>query len=119
MLRRVLLAALVMGLVGVVGVVGVVGAEASRRPTRQEANEIRTDAKLYLHGRNWRVSGIRVSTVNGLYAKAAVQQGRNGPGGEMLLRLRHGIWHEVFLGTDGFCSAKVPKRVLNDLGFRC
>ena len=37
----------------------------------------------------------------------------------MILHLRHGIWHETFLGTDEFCSAQVPKRVLNDLGFRC
>src|ERR1035438_2551299 len=83
--------------------------QASRRPTRQEGSEIRADAKLYLKGRGWRVRGIRVSTVNGHYARAAVQQGRNGPGGEMIVWLRHGIWHEVFLGTDGFCSAKVPK----------
>jgi hypothetical protein len=37
----------------------------------------------------------------------------------MILHLRHGIWHEAFLGTNEFCSARVPKRVLNDLGFRC
>lgn len=94
-------------------------AQASRSPTSQEAREIRADAKLYLTGRGWKVSGIRVSSVNGSYAKAAVQQGQRGPAGEMILHLRHGIWHEVFLGTSEFCSAHVPKRVLNDLGFRC
>src|SRR5437899_2054250 len=92
---------------------------ASRPPTRQEAREIREDAKLYLTGGGWHVSGIRVSTVSSHYAKASVRQGREGPGGEMILRLRHGIWHEAFLGTNDFCSAPVPKRVLNDLGFRC
>jgi hypothetical protein len=65
------------------------------------------------------VSAIRVSAVNSSYAKAAVQKGQRGPAGEMILRLRHGIWHEAFLGTNDFCSAPVPKRVLNDLGFRC
>jgi hypothetical protein len=65
------------------------------------------------------VSGIRVSTVSNHYAKAAVQQGRRGPAGEMILHLRHGIWHEAFLGTDEFCSAPAPKRVLDDLGFGC
>jgi len=94
-------------------------AQASRSPTRQETREIREDAKLYLTGGGWRVSGIRVSTVSGRYAKAAVQQGHAGPAGEMILRLRHGIWHEAFLGTNDFCSAPLPKRVLNDLGFRC
>jgi hypothetical protein len=96
-----------------------VDAHASRSPTRQETKEIREDAKLYLRGNGWRVSGIRVSTVSDHYAKAAVQQGQRGPAGEMILHLRHGIWHEAFLGTDEFCSAPVPKRVLNDLGFRC
>jgi hypothetical protein len=113
MLRRLLVVVCVLGLLA------AVGAEASRRPTTREATEIRTDAKLYLRGRGWRVSAIRVSTVNGQYASAAVQQGQNGPGGEMILLLRHGIWHEVFLGTDGFCTAHVAKQVLNDLGFRC
>jgi hypothetical protein len=94
-------------------------AQASRAPTRSEATEIREDAKLYLTGGGWRVSGIRVSTVSGNYAKAAVQQHRSGAGGEMILHLRHGIWHEAFLGTNDFCSARVPRRVLNDLGFRC
>ncbi len=94
-------------------------AHASRSPTRQEAREIREDAKLYLNGAGWRVSGIRVSTVSDQYAKAAVRQGQRGSAGEMILHLRHGIWHEAFLGTDGFCSAPVPKRVLDDLGFRC
>jgi hypothetical protein len=96
-----------------------INAYASRSPTRQEAREIRQDAPLYLEGRGWRVSGIRVSTVSNQYAKAAVQQGRSGPAGEMILHLRHGIWHEAFQGTNEFCSAPVPKRVLNDLGFRC
>ncbi len=96
-----------------------VDAHASRSPTRQEAREIRQDAPLYLEGHGWRVSGIRVSTVSNQYAKAAVQQGRRGPAGEMILHLRHGIWHEAFLGTNEFCSAPVPRRVLNDLGFRC
>lgn len=96
-----------------------VNARASRPPTRQEANEIRQDAKLYLSGRGWRVSGIRVSRVSSHYAKAAVRQGAEGPAGEMILYLRHGIWHEVFLGTSEFCSARAPKRVLNDLGFGC
>jgi len=94
-----------------------VDAHASRSPTRQEAREIRQDAPLYLEGRGWRVSGM--STVSQNYAKAAVQQGQRGPAGEMILHLRHGIWHEAFLGTNEFCSARVPKRVLNDLGFRC
>jgi hypothetical protein len=110
---------IVLAVLGLVGIVGAGWAVASRRPTRQEAREIKTDAKLYLSGRGWQVSGIRISTVDGHYAKAAVQQGRNGPGGEMILRLRHGIWHELFLGTDGFCSARAPKRVLDDLGFGC
>jgi hypothetical protein len=101
-------------------VVGIgVDADASRSPTRQETREIRQDAPLYLEGRGWQVRGIRVSTVNHSYAKAAVQQGQRGPAGEMILHLRHGIWHEAFLGTNEFCSAPVPKRVLNDLGFRC
>ncbi|MGC2372974.1 MAG: hypothetical protein WA484_03775 [Solirubrobacteraceae bacterium] len=94
-------------------------AQASRSPTRGEAREIRQDAPLYLEGRGWQVSGIRVSTVSQSYAKAAVQKGRSGTAGEMILHLRHGIWHEAFLGTNEFCSAHVPKRVLNDLGFRC
>jgi hypothetical protein len=113
MLRRLLIVVLVLGLLE------AAAAEASRRPTSREATEIRAGAKLDLHGRGWQVSGIRVSTVNGHYASASVQQGRNGPGGEMILQLRHGIWHEAFLGTDGFCSAHVPKRVLDDLGFAC
>jgi hypothetical protein len=96
-----------------------VDAQASRSPTRRETREIREDAKLNLKGRGWQVSGIRVSTVNRSYAKAAVQQGRGGPAGEMILHLRHGIWHDAFLGTDEFCAAPVPKRVLDDLGFRC
>ncbi len=29
------------------------------------------------------------------------------------------FWHEAFLGTNDFYSARVPKRVLNALGFRC
>jgi hypothetical protein len=100
-------------------VLHVDAASASRLPTRSEAREIREGAGLYLNGPGWRVRGIRVSTVSSHYAKAAVQQGRAGPGGEMILRLRHGIWHEAFLGTSDFCSAPVPRRVLNDLGFRC
>jgi hypothetical protein len=94
-------------------------AAASRRPTRGETQEIRAGALLSLQGSGWRVSGIRVSSVSSHYAKAAVQQGRGGPVGEMILRLRHGIWHQSFLGTNDFCSAPVPKRVLDDLGFRC
>jgi hypothetical protein len=113
MLRRMLIAALLVSLVV------AVGAQASRRPSQQESKEIQADAKLYLQGGGWRVSGIRVSSVNGHYAKAAVKQGKAGTGGEMILQLRHGIWHEAFLGSDGFCSAKVPKRVLDDLGFGC
>lgn len=81
--------------------------------------EISNDAKLYLQGSGWRISGIRVSTVNTDYAKAAVLQTGSGAAGEMILELRHGIWHELFLGTDGFCSAHVPKAVLDDLGFGC
>lgn len=101
-------------------VVGLgVAAHASRSPTRREAREIREDAKLYLKGRGWQVSGIRVSTVSDHYAKASVRKGQAGPAGEMILHLRHGIWHEAFLGTDEFCSAPAPKRVLDDLGFRC
>jgi hypothetical protein len=94
-------------------------AAASRRPTSGEAKEIRAGALLSLQGHGWRVSGVRVSTVSSHYAKAAVQQGRNGPGGEMILRLRHGIWHQSFLGTNDFCTAPVPRRVLDDLGFGC
>jgi hypothetical protein len=94
-------------------------AQASRRPTRGEASKIRTGALLSLHGRGWHVSGIRVSTVNNHYSKAAVAQGHSGPAGEMILRLRHGIWHQAFLGQDEFCSAPAPKRVLDDLGFGC
>jgi hypothetical protein len=112
------IALLVPVALAVVMAVGV-DAQASRSPTRQEAREIREDAKLYLHGSRWQVSGIRVSTVSDHYAKAAVQQGHRGPAGEMILHLRHGIWHEAFLGTDEFCSAPVPKRVLDDLGFGC
>lgn len=96
-----------------------VDADASRSPSRREAKEIRGDATLYLEGHGWQVRSIRISTVDRNYAKAAVQQGQRGPSGEMILRLRHGIWHEAFLGTNEFCSAPVPKRVLNDLGFRC
>jgi hypothetical protein len=94
-------------------------AHASRPPKQQEAREIRKDAKLYLEGRGWLVSAIRVSTVRRRYAKAAVRRGRSGPRGEMILHLRHGIWHEVFLGTDGFCSAPAPRHTLDDLGFGC
>jgi hypothetical protein len=96
-----------------------VDAHASRPPTRQESSEIRQDATLYLEGSGWRVSAIRISTVDQSYAKAAVKQGRLGPAGEMILHLRHGIWHDAFSGTNEFCSAPVPRRVLNDLGFRC
>jgi hypothetical protein len=96
-----------------------VDAYASRAPSRQEAREIRQDAVLYLEGTGWRVSAIRVSTVNRSYAKAAVQQGNRGAAGEMILHLRHGIWHEAFLGSDEFCSAPVPRRVLSNLGFGC
>jgi hypothetical protein len=96
-----------------------VDAYASRSPTRQESREIRQDAVLYLEGHGWGVGAIRVSTVNKAYSRAAVHQGQHGPAGVMVLHLRHGIWHEAFLGTDGFCAAPVPKRVLNDLGFRC
>jgi hypothetical protein len=85
---------------------------ASRKPTAMVAKEIRASALFYLRGKGWIVSGIRVSTANGNYAKAAVHQGANGPGGEMILNLRHGIWH-------GFCSAKAPKKVLDELGFAC
>jgi hypothetical protein len=113
MLRRLLVA------VSILGLLAATAAQAARRPTPQETKEIRTNAKLDLQGRGWRVSGIQVSTANGHYAKAAVQQGQTGPGGEMILLLHHGIWHEASLGTDGFCSARVPKRVLDDLGFRC
>jgi hypothetical protein len=116
MLRRIaLLVSAVLFLMQGLGV----DAHASRSPTRAEAREIRQDAPLYLQGRGWRVSAIRVSTVSAHYAKAAVQHGQRGPAGEMILYLRHGIWHDAFLGTNEFCSAPVPKRVLNDLGFRC
>ena len=57
---------------------------------------MREDAKLYLTGHGSRVRGIRVSTVNDSHAEAAVQQGRGGPSGEMILQLRHGVWHESF-----------------------
>jgi hypothetical protein len=49
------------------------------------------------------VSDILVSTVNEGYGKAAVQEGHAGPAGEMILHLRHGIWHDAFVGTSGFC----------------
>jgi hypothetical protein len=94
-------------------------AQASRNPTRTESREIHESAKLYLEGKGWHVSGIRISTVNGHYAKAAVRQAGYGPGGQMILLLRHGIWHEVFLGTSEFCRAHVPRQVLEDLGFHC
>jgi hypothetical protein len=94
-------------------------AQASRPATARETREIREDAKLYLTGGGWKVGAIRVSRLSSSYAKAAVQQGHGGPAGEMILHLRHGIWHEAFLGTSEFCRAPVPKRVLNDLGFRC
>jgi hypothetical protein len=96
-----------------------VDAHASRSATRQETREIRQDAVLYLEGHGWQVSAIRVSTVSRSYSRAAVRQGQRGPAGVMILHLRHGIWHEAFLGTNEFCAAPVPKRVLNDLGFRC
>jgi hypothetical protein len=96
-----------------------VDAQASRLPTRAETTEIREDAKLDLTGGGWRVSAIRVSTVSSNYAKAAVQKGHAGPAGEVIMHLRHGIWHVAFLGTNDFCAAPVPKRVLKNLGFRC
>ena len=77
------------------------------------------DAPLYLSGSGWQVSGIRVSTVNRNYAKAAVRNSHSGAGGEMILYLRHGIWRDVFNGTNDFCTASAPRRVLRDLGFRC
>jgi hypothetical protein len=96
-----------------------VDAYASRPATRQESREIREDAMLYLEGHGWQVGGIRVSTLNRSYSRAAVHQGQRGPAGVMILHLRHGIWHEAFVGTNEFCAAPVPKRVLSDLGFRC
>jgi hypothetical protein len=115
-LRRV---ALILPALLAVAILELGVAEASRPATARETREIREDAKLYLKGRGWKVSAIRVSTVSSSYAKAAVQQGRGGPAGEMILHLRHGIWHDAFLGSSEFCRAPVPKRVLNDLGFRC
>ena len=78
MLRRmVILLPVLLTFVASVGV----DARASRSPTRQETREIRQDATLYLEGRGWQVRGIRVSTVNQSYAKAAVRQGQRGPAG--------------------------------------
>ena len=62
---------------------------------------------------------LTISRVGERRLGCAACAGRSGPAGEMILHLRHGIWHEAFLGTNEFCSAHVPKRVLNDLGFRC
>src|SRR5437588_7939314 len=94
-------------------------AQASRAPTKGEAREIKAGALLSLQGSGWRVSHIRVSTVSSHYSKAAVQQGANGAAGEMILKLRHGIWHQIFLGQNDFCAVSAPKSVLDDLGFRC
>lgn len=94
---------------------------ARRRPTRAESAAIRSAALRSLHGSGWRVSAIRVSTVRAKhgYASAAVDNSATGVGGEMILRRDGKRWRRVFLGTDGFCEADAPKRVLRDLGFGC
>jgi len=94
---------------------------SSRAPTSSESKAIRRAALRSLTGSGWKVSHIRVSKVSGRYryAKAAVDNTQTGIGGEMLLRGRNGSWKKVFLGTDGFCDAPIPKRALNDLGFDC
>lgn len=96
-------------------------AEASRAPSASEARAIRAAALRTLHGRGWRVSRIRVSTVRTAdrYAKAAVDNFRTGVGGEMILRRHAGRWRRIFLGTSEFCRAHAPVGVLDDLGFRC
>lgn len=94
---------------------------ASRAPTKSEAAAIRKAALRSLHGSGWKVSAIRVSTVptKHRYAKAAVDNRATGVGGEMILWRDAGRWRRIFLGTDGFCDANAPKRVLRDLGFGC
>lgn len=94
---------------------------ASRAPTRSEAAAIRRAALRSLHGSGWKVSAIRVSTVptKHRYAKAAVDNRTTLVGGEMILWRDAGRWGRIFLGTDGFCDANAPKRVLRDLGFGC
>ncbi len=100
---------------------GPAASPASRAPSRSEARAIRAGALRALHGTGWVVSHIRISTVSGRYryAKASVDNTGTGVGGEMILRGAGGRWRSVFLGTDGFCSAGVPRRVLRDLGFGC
>jgi hypothetical protein len=101
-------------------IVPVAGA-AARRPSRAEAAAIRKGALRALTGAGWRVSNIHVSTVRAAhrYASASVKEGNTGVGGEMILRRDGARWKSIFLGSDGFCGAHAPKRVLNDLGFRC
>ena len=53
------------------------------------------------------------------YARAAVDNTRTGVGGEMLLARRDGRWRRLFLGTNDFCTAPLPRAALADLGFRC
>jgi hypothetical protein len=96
-------------------------AGAWRRPTSGEAQHIRAAALRSLHGRGWRAHVARVSTVRARYryATASVDNSRTGVGGEMILRRTGSGWHQLFLGTDEFCSAKAPRAVLRDLGFGC
>lgn len=92
-----------------------------RRPTRSEAAAIRSAALRSLHGRGWAVSAIRVSTIRAAhrYASAAVDNRITGVGGEMILRRDGERWRRIFFGTNDFCEANAPRRVLRDLGFRC
>lgn len=94
---------------------------ASRAPTKSEAAAIRRAAQRSLHGSGWKVSAIRVSTARTKhrYAKAAVDNRATGVGGEMILWRDAGRWQRIFLGTNDFCDANAPKRVLNDFGFGC
>lgn len=94
---------------------------AARSATPSEARAIRAAALASLSGQGWRVSAIRISTVTptARYARAAVDNRRTGVGGEMLLARRAGHWRRVFLGTNDFCTAPLPRAALADLGFRC
>ena len=95
--------------------------DATRRPTSKEARAIRAAALRTLDGPGWKVDGIRVSTAKtrNRYARANVELRPDGPGGLMLLGTKRGRWRRLFLGTNDFCEAPVPKRVLADFGFAC
>jgi hypothetical protein len=95
-------------------------AAASRPPTKAESAAIRQAALRSLGGSGWRVSAIRVSTIAAThgYARASVDN-VDGVGFEMILRRDGTRWARIFLGTDGFCKAAAPARVLRGLGFGC